>query len=452
VAVTMRAKLQRLSCSVLLIAVGVSLATCVATAADPPQPAAAPNPQVPRPHEFPSAAAGEYIAGELVMSDPINRRGSLRLDGDRIEDKYDKGAILPFALLPYCEVWYQGAPADLCDIPFGTHLHGLFFLPPEGEEKTLQLHHCPQEYVPKQNHALLLEDDLSFHARRGRAWKIGKIKLVYDQSSPYYPPGGGLKIDGVRPPGDWRKTGLYGATLEATVVPSGKAVPGLPESTKFTVPQELTIDRSTRLWRGRESIGWEDLAPENEWKSANPQTKELAPADMVVQLALAWHATNWQQTFFHVSDIWLDEESRLVAAERQRQRHLRREIHYWLPGWVDHVDHEKNIVTVTLFGGRDRSLFSHLRPGMGIGIEPARKTLRTSHVNYGHQAGGPFVDVKDLPDPPVGSAGLQVRVQVNFLQEGFRPGRIVRIAPNAFPSSWPPPEWRANGADIRLDD
>jgi hypothetical protein len=235
-------------------------------------------------------------------------------------------------------------------------------------------------------------------------------------------------------------------------VPSGKAVPGLPESTKFTVPQELTIDRSTRLWRGRESIGWEDLAPENEWKSANPQTKELAPADMVVQLALAWHATNWQQTFFHVSDIWLDEESRLVAAERQRQRHLRREIHYWLPGWVDHVDHEKNIVTVTLFGGRDRSLFSHLRPGMGIGIEPARKTLRTSHVNYGHQAGGPFVDVKDLPDPPVGSAGLQVRVQVNFLQEGFRPGRIVRIAPNAFPSSWPPPEWRANGADIRLDD
>jgi len=445
VVVTTRLKFPRLLRAVLLIAVGVSLATRSVTAAEPATPAPPPDPQVPRPHEFPSAAAGTYLAGELVMSDPINRRGSLRLDGDRIEDKYDKGAILPFALLPYGEVWYQGAPADLCDIPFGTHLHGVFFLPPEGEEKTLAAPSCPPQYVPKQNHVLLLEDDPSFHARRGRAWKIGKITLSYDSSSPYYPPIRDKKVDGVVPPGDWRKTPCSG-TLEATVVPLGTAVPGLPEAATFTVPQQLTIDRSTRLWRGRESIGWEDLASEEAWQSVNQGTKELAPDDMVVQLALAWHSS-WQQLSFHVADIWLDEESLQVAAERQRQRHVRRERNYWLPGWVDHVDHEKNIVTVTLFGGRDRSLFDALRGGGGATVEPATKTLRTWHVNYGGGANGGVVEVKDLPDPPVGSGGLQVRVRVGELQEGFRPGRIVRVAPNSFGNPWPPPEWRARSLD-----
>ncbi len=446
-ALSMVRRLGRVLLPALFVAAGGWLPIC--SAAEPPKPAQPPNPQVPRLHEFPSAAAGEYIAGELVMSDPINRRGSLRLDGDRIEDKYDKGAILPFALLPYCEVWYRGAPADLCDIPFGTHLHGLFFLPPEGEEKTLKPPNCPPQYVPKQNHVLLLEDDPSFHARRGRAWKIRKITLSYDSSSPYFPPIRDKKVDGAVPPGDWRKTPCSG-TLEATVVPAGEGVAGLPESAAFTVPQQLTIDRSTRLWRGRESICWEDLAPEAEWKSINQGTKELAPPEMVVQLALAWHS-NWQQLSFHVSDIWLDEESRQVAAERQRQRHIRRERNYWLPGWVDHVDHKKNIVTVTLFGGRDRSLFDAVRamgrPGGGISIEAATKTLRTWHVNYGGHANGGVVEVKDLPDPPVGSGGLQVRVRVGVLQEGFRPGRIVRLAPNSFGNPWPPPEWRARSLD-----
>ncbi len=447
--VSLLMSVSRIVRSVLVIALAASLAACAATAADPLQAAPPPDPQVPRPHEFPSAEAGKYLAGELVMSDPINRRGSLRLDGDRIEDKYDKGAILPFALLPYGEVWYHGAPADLCDIPFGTHLHGLCYLPPAGEEKTLTAPDCPLHYVPKQNHVLLLEDDPSFHARRGRAWKIGKIILKYDSSSPYYPPIRDKKVDGVVPPGDWRKTPCSG-TLEATVVPLGKGVAGLPQAATFTVPQQLTIDRSTRLWRGRESIGWEDLAPENEWKSVDQGTKELAPDDMVVQIALGWH-DNWQQLSFHVADIWLDEESRQVAAERQRQRHIRRERNYWLPGWVDHVDHKQNIVTVTLFGGRDRSRFDAVRamgrPGGGISIEAATKTLRTWHVNYGGHANGGVVEVKDLPDPPVGSGGLQVRVRVGVLQEGFRPGRIVRLAPNSFGNPWPPPEWRARSLD-----
>ncbi|GIT38142.1 MAG: hypothetical protein Ct9H300mP7_0630 [Verrucomicrobiota bacterium] len=36
-------------------------------------------------------------------------------------------------------VWYHGAPADVRDIPPGTHMHGRFLLPLEGEEKTIPL-------------------------------------------------------------------------------------------------------------------------------------------------------------------------------------------------------------------------------------------------------------------------------------------------------------------------
>jgi hypothetical protein len=68
-------------------------------------------------------------------------------------------------------------------------------------------------------------------------------------------------------------------------------------------------------------------------------------------------------------------------------------------------------------------------------------------VNYGGHANGGVKEVKNLPDPPVGSGGLQLKVKVGELQEGFRPGRIVRVAPNSFGNPWPPPEWRARGLD-----
>ena len=36
-------------------------------------------------------------------------------------------------MLPYGSVRYRGGAATLRDIPIGTHLHGWFYLPPEGE-------------------------------------------------------------------------------------------------------------------------------------------------------------------------------------------------------------------------------------------------------------------------------------------------------------------------------
>ena len=71
---------------------------------------------VPKSGVFPPADAGIHLDGDLVVSDPINRRGALR------KSQHSKRHY--FAMLPYGMVWYHGAPADVRDIPIGTHMHG----------------------------------------------------------------------------------------------------------------------------------------------------------------------------------------------------------------------------------------------------------------------------------------------------------------------------------------
>lgn len=88
---------------------------------------------VPELGTFPPSGVGVELAGELVTLDHVNRRGGPRLDGDFEEDRYDPAPSFAFALLPYGEVYFHGAPADLHDLPLGTRLSGRFLLPPEGD-------------------------------------------------------------------------------------------------------------------------------------------------------------------------------------------------------------------------------------------------------------------------------------------------------------------------------
>lgn len=78
-------------------------------------------------------------------------------------------------MLPYGMIYYHGAPAELRDIPLGTHLNGSFYLPSVGEEKTIPPTLGPPQYGSKYNHAILLEDDFSFYSRRGQEWKVVSI-------------------------------------------------------------------------------------------------------------------------------------------------------------------------------------------------------------------------------------------------------------------------------------
>ena len=313
--------------------------------------------------KFVSADAGKYFSGELVFVDGVNRRGALRLDGD--------GPLHYFAMLPYGMAGYNGAPAELRDVPLGTHMHGYFHLPPAGEEDTIP----PHQRAQPNNHALTLEDDFSYYQRRGQAWKIVAIDLKKG------------KLD-----------------VAATGKPVKDGING-----KYT----FDIDSSTRVWKGRTVVDLDSLAPEQ-----------------TVQLNLSWSQGAVNKEFV-VTDVWLDDASRTFATEMQRRRHVRYQQQRWLPGWIDHVEHFDYggaMITITLFGGLDQSLYDDMKASRETGywVAAAEKTLRT----WFHRADrkvGRVQDWKEIENPPVGSSGIQLRLKFAEVLEGYRPGRNVRL-------------------------
>ena len=161
-----------------------------------------------------------------------------------------------------------------------------------------------------------------------------------------------------------------------------------------------------------------------------------------VHLALTWHPRYLYQQF-HAADLWLDETAMNVATERQRQIHIRHIRTRWLPAWVDAVEYGKignATVTATLFGGMDESLYADFKPGSGGQMAAAENTLRTYRPDHDGMEGKIVSVEKGNGEPPFGSSGIQIQLEMNLVLEGFRPGRIVRLRPNAWPKVKPPKE------------
>lgn len=347
-----------------------------------------------KPGMFPTPISGASLSGELVVIDPINRRGGLRLDND--PGRYHDGPLHYFALLPYAMVYHHGAPAELRDLPLGTHVHGRFHLPPSGEEQTIpplpaeqQHHHVPY------NHVITLEDDFSYYQRRGQSWKVARIDLKKG------------KLD---------------------VVPTGTLV-------KEGIRQRYTfdIDQVTRVWKDRRLVDRSDIS-----------------LDQIVQFNLGW-APGARDNEFTVSDVWIDEASRAFASELQRRRHVRYQQQRWLPGWIDRVelfDFGGAEITITLFGGMDPSLYADLKATRetGFWVAAAENTLRT----WFHRADrkvGKVLDWTESENPPPGSSGIQMRLKFVEVLEGYRPGRCVRVKCDRWAFVTMPPEERVKSLE-----
>ncbi len=321
----------------------------------------------PKPGIFPPPGAGILLNGDLVVSDPMNRRGALR-SSQHAPRHY-------FAMLPYGMVWYHGAPADVRDIPPGTHLHGRFLLPLEGEEETIS---PPSKgnATSRYNHAIRLEDDVSFYTRQNRAWKV----IGFEQ-------GGG--------PAPRRKL---------SVEPVGPSIEG-----GLNKPTLFDIDDSTRIWKNRALVDRDQIEP-----------------GLEVQVNLTWGPFDSLAT----TDVWLDETSLAACQEIQRQRHLRLIRSRFLPGWIDAVtnhDTGGGDVTVTLFGGMDPSLYREIRQDQRPKICDAANTLRTWSYHQEYSVRGNTLEWHETEDPPPGSSGIQLRIRIPQMLDGFRPGRIVRL-------------------------
>ena len=131
----------------------------------------------PKQGEFPSLNEAKFHRGELVFVDHINRRGSLRIFTDGY---FRERRLHHFAMLPYGMIYYHGAPADLRDIPLGTILYGQFFLAPDPKFSSVPNSSGKDPALPAENHALLLEDDISFCLREGKSWKLKEVDLTRD--------------------------------------------------------------------------------------------------------------------------------------------------------------------------------------------------------------------------------------------------------------------------------
>jgi hypothetical protein len=397
--------------AVIALLTGLPIAA-VRARGEEPAPAANPADITPPWGTFPKPGAGIELAGELVVVDHVNRRFGLRLDGDFNKYRYFNDAKLKATLLPYGEVWYHGAPADLADIPLGTRLQGRFLLPPK-DAPPRQLPSDQEKAFPPPLHdrALVVEDGFSHERRRGRAFRIDKLEIKPDDIS--Y--------------GDLKAAIERGTIVLTQVKASGQPLDGPPDTPKDAA---YTVDFSTRVW-----------------KDGRPGTLADLAVGQVVQANLGW-APEWGNRQFHCLDIWIDEASCQVAIEQQRRLQLRRMRHYRLPAWIEKVEYEPDgsgLLTLTYFAGMDRQLYDEIQTQ-----DPYRRLYRADprmRIIGGSQgdngAGSHVLKVHVDPAPPPGSSGItqEVRVGGGNHEEGLRPGRFIRVSHRSWPGGILPPEW-----------
>ncbi|MEM7014911.1 MAG: hypothetical protein AAF585_25915, partial [Verrucomicrobiota bacterium] len=332
--------------------------------------------------------------------DPINRRGGIRLDGTGEPRLYQSGPIHYFAMLPCGEVWFHGAPATLRDIPLGTHVQGYFYLPPEGEEDLIPA--PPDDFadmIPKHNHAVLLQDDITFYKSRGQSWKV--LSLDFETNK--------MEVESV---GNEAKDGLTGK-------------------------QTFDFDVGTRVWKERRAVEMTDV--------------ELGT---VVQLNFGW-AAGWQDKELGLNDIWLDGESQEQARQLQDKRNVRYHRIRWLPGRIETVeefDFGGGLVTISLFGGVSKQIHDELFQAKDerVAVAAAEPTLRTWRHRSDRKF-GKIVEWETLENPRPGDSGIRLHMKFPELIDHYRPGNSVRVKSELWLFVSVPPEERIKDFDDRED-
>ncbi|MGY8642217.1 MAG: hypothetical protein ACKVJU_14130 [Verrucomicrobiales bacterium] len=340
--------------------------------------------------EFPPEGSAHYISGELLKVDHFERQFVIRVDRNDSQQRGVWDLPLPLDMLPYGSIYYNGAPAALCDIPLGTHLHTLCYVKDDKDERPpLAVFHDRVSPEVEFRRCIRVEDDFSHHAKRQEIWKIEDADLETKK-------------------------------LTATLLRKGKAV-GEPKVFDLLNITSVFVENS---------FG----------------TLESLAKDQLVQFNLTWVGLYGPG---RVREIWLDESSQKLATAHQTERHLLHIRERGLPGWVKAVDDEKQIVTITFFDGLDQALFKELS---NINPEPlgwptsggakdelapkgtlavARQSLMT-YDPTNDRKGGNILKTREVPAVP-GCSGVEIDVECGMLLEGFRPTKIVRF----YPASWP---------------
>ncbi len=335
--------------------------------------------------QFPPEGSAHVVTGELIKVDHLERRFQIRVDRNDSQDRGMWDLPLDAGMLPYGSIWYHGAPAALQEIPLGTHLHGLFYLA-SPDDKTPPPDTWYRRKTPEFDfrRCFRIEDDFTFNARQKQLWKIDSVDL---------------------------------STMKLTASLSGGDKPKI-----------FDLLSSTRVFKGD---GFADL-------------KALQPGQNIF-FNLTWVTLYGPG---RITDLWLDETARSLATAQQLERHRIYIRERGLPGWVTAVEDEPQLVTITFFGNVDAKLFDELTrvdpnapppkeppptndPRGGLAV--ARESLMTYDPVNDRKTGG-ILEVKKNPIEP-GSSGIQIKLKMDMMLEGYRPKRIVRFYP---------PTWKVN--------
>lgn len=337
--------------------------------------------------QFPPEGSAHTISGELIQIDHVERRFQIRVDRNDSQQRGVWDLPLDATMLPYGDIWYLGAPAALQDIPLGTHLHGQFYLSDPGDTTPL-----PATWYKRKTpewefrRCFRIEDDFTFHTRQKQLWKIDSVDL---------------------------ETRKLTATLQDNGQPSGQ-------------PKLYDLLNSTRVFKGN---GIADL-------------KAIQPGQTVL-FNLTW-ATLYGPG--RITDVWLDETACAVVSANQLERHRSHIRERGLPGWISAVEDKPQFVTLTFFGNVDPTLFDELKtknlnakpPSDGspppveprLGLAVARESLMT-YDPINDRKTGSLLEIKKIALEP-GSSGIEIKLKMDMMLEGYRPKRIVRL----YPETW----------------
>jgi len=266
-------------------------------------------------------------------------------------------------------------PVPFSMLPYGSiRYHGA---PAETRDLPIGTHLHGQFYPSKTSDkpgretfdvVIRLEDDFSHSLRTNRLWRVDAVQADKNK----------LTVTGV---------GTDGAN------PDPK-------------PTALVITPATRVWKGG---GFGEL-------------KDLA-AGQTVLLNLTVCTLKGPG---RVTDVWLDPESRAVAAAQQTEVHRQYQREHGLAGWVDAVDNHAGTVVVTLFDGFDPKLREPFKAKSSLGAAVAEDNLRT-YDQINDTIRGPISGVRDDEPTAPGDSGIRIAFKPEFLIEGYRPHKIVRL-------------------------
>lgn len=345
--------------------------------------------------EFPPPNSAHHIAGELIAVDHVNRTGMIRPDRTDDQRRGEWDIARPFTMLPFGTIHYRGAPAELRDIPLGTHLHGEFYADPI-VSKT-----APTTF----SRVFRFEDDFSYSERRGKLWRVVDMQL--GPPKPGQPGAPSSSSTTVQSVAAQAAAALAGVGILTLVEVDAKGAPSLSTdaATKESKPLLFQVNAATRVWKGRGFGALSDVT---------------AGANVIVNLTVCTLKGPGR-----VTDIWLDDESRSLVAAQQNEIHRQYIREHGFACQIEQVDNQAGIVTAVLFAGFDPKLLESFKPDETTTCAVAEDNLRTwDQIN--DRKMGQVLEVLQSPPTP-GFSGVRVKFQPVNLLEGFRPKRYVRL-------------------------